>query len=911
MARRRPRMVDALALATSLACLVVFASSAAALTLPAGFDETAVLPGVSKPQDIAIAPNGRVFVAEKTGFIRTYSSVDDTTPALFADLRTQVHNFGSRGLLSIVADPGFPSKPYVYVYYTMDAPLGGTPPVYGGGSFDPCPGYHDPQDGDLDEAGMQTIGQVDNCPAGSRISRLQVSGEAMTGSEKVLVEDFCQQFAGHAGGGLGFDKDGKLIASASDGSTSQFWDWGQSGSPANPCGDPPGSVGSALTRPTSEGGRLRAQDVRTTGDPTGLAGSVIRIDPATGAPVGSSGADTNAKRIVAYGLRDATRLAVRPGTNDIWVTDRGGGYWEEFNRVTPGSSKVNFGWPCYENNEIRKQSDLQNLNLCESLYAGGSKTSPHWAYDHELPVHAQEDCEAEDVRSGSTLSGIEFYPAAGTFPPMYRNALFFADRLRSCIWALLPDTTGIPKKGSVVPFAGMAKRATDLEVTPAGDLLYIDQSADSIRRIRYTPPNSAPVAVATANVTSGTAPLAVTFSGLGSTDADLDALTYAWDLDGDNLLDDSTAAQPTFNYATPGTRTVTLRVTDTDGAFSTATVVIRVNATPQAVATAGATSGTAPLAVTFSGLGSTDMEAGALSYAWDLDGDTQLDDSTAAQPSFTYTTPGTYNVTLKVTDTDGASSNATVVIKVNAAPKAVATASTTSGIAPLAVTFNGTASTDADGDALTYAWDLDGDTLLDDSTAAQPTFNYTMRGTYTVTLRVTDTKGASSTATLAINVNAMPHAVAAASVTSGIAPLAVAFSGLASTDADGDALTYAWDLDGDTLLDDSTAAQPNFTYTTPGTYTVTLRVTDTKGASSTATVAIAVNTISNATPQAVITTGVTSGTAPLAVAFSGLARRTPTATRSPMHGTSTGTTSSTIPRRRSRPLRTRRRVPTP
>ena len=57
-----------------------------------------------------------------------------------------------------------------------------------------------------------------------------------------------------------------------------------------------------------------------------------------------------------------------------------------------------------------------------------------------------------------------------------------------------------------------------------------------------------------------------------------------------------------------------------------------------------------------------------------------------------------------------------------------------------------------------------------------------------------------------------------------------AFNGLGSTDADGDALTYAWDLDGDNLLDDSTAAQPAFTYTTPGTYTVTLKVTDTKGA---------------------------------------------------------------------------------
>jgi PKD repeat protein len=93
---------------------------------------------------------------------------------------------------------------------------------------------------------------------------------------------------------------------------------------------------------------------------------------------------------------------------------------------------------------------------------------------------------------------------------------------------------------------------------------------------------------------------------------------------------------------------------------------------------------------------------------------------------------------------------------------------------------------------------------------------------------------------LAIMVNATPQAVATASVTSGTAPLAVAFNALGSADADGDALTYAWDLDGDSLLDDSTAAQPAFTYTTPGTYTVTLKITDTDGASSTAAVGIAV-----------------------------------------------------------------------
>ena len=157
-------------------------------------------------------------------------------------------------------------------------------------------------------------------------------------SEQVLVEDYCQQFPAHAGGGLAFGADGNLYATGSDGSTAQFWDYGQTGTPANPCGDPPGGVGANLTPPTSEGGRLRAQDLRTTGDPVGLAGSLIRINPSTGAAASGNplagNPDPNAKRILAYGLRDATHIAVRPGTNDVWLADRGGGYWEEFNRVS-------------------------------------------------------------------------------------------------------------------------------------------------------------------------------------------------------------------------------------------------------------------------------------------------------------------------------------------------------------------------------------------------------------------------------------------------------------------------------------------------------------------------------------------------------------------------------------------------
>src|SRR5687767_14384810 len=125
MAHRGPRMVNlALAFATAVACLfALFAPAAGAVTLPTGFEQTTVISGLTRPQDVEIAPNGRIFVAEKTGIIKTYSNLADTTPTVVADLRGKVHNYGARGLLSIVAHPTFPVQPYVYVYYTLDAPI--------------------------------------------------------------------------------------------------------------------------------------------------------------------------------------------------------------------------------------------------------------------------------------------------------------------------------------------------------------------------------------------------------------------------------------------------------------------------------------------------------------------------------------------------------------------------------------------------------------------------------------------------------------------------------------------------------------------------------------------------------------------------------------------------------------------
>ena len=229
--------------------------------------------GLTNPSAVRFAPDGRVFVAEKRGVIKVFDSLSDTTPTVFADLNVNVYNFWDRGLLGMALDPSFPTVPYVYVLYTYDHELGsaapaprwGTPGVYS----DPCPSPPGPT--------------ADGCVVSGRLSRLQAAGNVMTGSEQVLIEDWCQQYPSHSTGALAFGPDGALYATGGDGASFNFADWGQDGSPLNPCGDPPGGVGSILNPPTAEGGALRSQDLRTSGDPVTLDGTLIRVDPATGA----------------------------------------------------------------------------------------------------------------------------------------------------------------------------------------------------------------------------------------------------------------------------------------------------------------------------------------------------------------------------------------------------------------------------------------------------------------------------------------------------------------------------------------------------------------------------------------------------------------------------------------------------
>jgi glucose/arabinose dehydrogenase len=581
--------------------------------LRSGFNDYVVFSGLNRPTAIEFSPDGRVFVAEKRGVVKVFDNLADRTPTVFADLRTQVHNFWDRGLLGLALDPDFPVNPSVYVLYSRDAEPGGAAPRWGkpGVDIDPCP--------------TPPGATADGCLVTGRLSRLTANGNVWTGTEDVLITDWCQQYPSHSIGSLEFGADGALYVSGGEGASFNWRDYGQDGDPLNPCGDPPGGVGATLTPPTAEGGSLRAQDVRTTADPTGLSGTIIRIDPETGGalpdnPMAGS-PDPNTRRIVAYGLRNPFRFTVRPGTDELWIGDVGQDSWDEINRSIGGDSQVdNFGWPCMEGAARMRGFDLVNLDLCESLYATGSAIPPFFTYRHDQPI-VDETCSAAD---GTSITGLALSPPDGPYPDSYDGALFFADASRGCIWAMRAGANGQPDPTKVVWFDQAAKSPVELEIGPGGELWYVDLLGGAVHRLGYSSTNTPPNAAFTTAPTSGDPPLTVSFDATASSDGDAgDQLTYAWDLDGDGERD---AAGPTatMTYDTIGTRSVRLTVSDKAGATDWAETTIRVGTQPPVpvidTPTDGATSAVGD-AVNFSGhatVSGQEVPPSALSWSADM-----------------------------------------------------------------------------------------------------------------------------------------------------------------------------------------------------------------------------------------------------------------------------------------------------
>jgi hypothetical protein len=354
----------------------------------------------------------------------------------------------------------------------------------------------------------------------------------------------------------------------------------------------------------------------------------------------------------------------------------------------------------------------------------------------------------------------------------------------------------------------------------------------------------------------------VTLDGSGSSDPDGDALTYSWEFiawpgDSQPLLSDPTAVSPTFTPNQTGEYRLQLIVTDSKGAASAPDEVIISTTNSAPVAVAGPDQSILKLhqPVQLDGSQSTDADNDPLTFCWEFevipDGSTAvLTGANTPTPTFTPDRYGTYVVRLVVNDGWADSTPDKVMItSQNVAP--VANAGLDQSITQIdtVVTLDGSGSSDANGDQLTYQWSLisrpeGSQATLSDPAAVWPTFVADKHGVYVAQLTVNDGFGGQDTATVTISFeNIAPVAAAGDDIPVKFYNTKVTLDGSQSYDDNGDDLTYTWSFtfkpEGSlATLEGADTATPSFVVDKHGDYIVQLTVSDGFGGTDSDTVTV-------------------------------------------------------------------------
>jgi hypothetical protein len=334
--------------------------------------------------------------------------------------------------------------------------------------------------------------------------------------------------------------------------------------------------------------------------------------------------------------------------------------------------------------------------------------------------------------------------------------------------------------------------------------------------------------------------------GSSSYDADSDPLSYLWTLTSKPVgstasLSNTIAVNPTLAIDIKGTYTAQLVVNDGFADSAPDTVTLSTVNTPPVADAGPDQEGIVDDMITLDGSGSSDFDGDTLSYSWLLlsspsESTAILSDTSVVSPTITVDLKGEYVVELTVNDGAEDSLSDTMMISVgNTAPLADAGADQLVRPGDTA-TLDGSDSTDADGDALTYSWTITGQpagsiATLSDLNAVMPTLLVDELGIYTIELVVNDSVTESLPDEVDLrSVNVAPVADAG-SDQSVLVGHRVQLDGSSSSDADGDALTYSWSIIDSpvgsvAVLSDAASAMPTLDIDVFGSYTIELVVND-------------------------------------------------------------------------------------
>jgi LPXTG-motif cell wall-anchored protein len=321
-----------------------------------------------------------------------------------------------------------------------------------------------------------------------------------------------------------------------------------------------------------------------------------------------------------------------------------------------------------------------------------------------------------------------------------------------------PDGSARPWKVTALPtdVSGLLPASVTVSVaggqTVTADLVLLDRDT-------APPPNTPPSAVITPSGTTVAEGTVVTFDASSSTDFDGDPLTFSWDLDADGSPDGAAATFP-VRFGSPGVRTVKLTVSDGRGGATSTQVAISVtNVAPAVVAGDDATvgpDGAFSRSARFDDPG--DGDAFTATVDWGDGGGPVPLPRFARTLDLDHTFPGlgSYRVVVRVCDASNECGEGAFTVTVSSTPPNQPPVATIAGPSEVTegtlVTFDASGSSDPEGQALTYGWDLDADGELDDGTGPTVTFTASTAGTWTVVVSVTDPAGATTLASVQLTV---------------------------------------------------------------------------------------------------------------------------------------------------------------